>query len=198
MPTLSIRSLTHASNKAKVPSDERSHFFREQYKEHGLSFAGKTNIFGVEFTAVEAGNHHSRLALRNAFERLLEAPATAEETDMVIIADHAFLDDGKEEERKLEKVNGKDKMVKVEVEREGIQKLLEEYGSKLGQITVLFENSQEGPEEEGELATHISLLLQAKEGSRDNRVHILHFRKEVTPLLYMQFVNNAAGIPVTA
>ena len=88
-------------------------------------------------------------------------------------------------------------MVKVEVEREGIQTLLEEFGPKLGKITVLFENSQEGPEEEGELAKHISLLLEAKDSSRDNRVHILHFQKEVTPSLYSQFVNSAAGIPVT-
>lgn len=197
MPTLSIRSLTHANNKAKVPSDERSQFFREQYKEHGLSFAGKTNIFGVEYTAVEAGNHHSRLALRKAFERPLETSPTAEEIDMVIIADHAFLTDGKEEERKPEKVDGKEKMVKVQVEREGIQTLLEEFGPKFGRITVLFENSQEGPEEEGELGKHISLLLQAKESSSNNRVHILHFQKEVTSSLYSQFVNSAAGIPVT-
>jgi len=198
MPTLSIRTLTHANNKAKVPSDERSQFFREQYKEHGLSFAGRTNIFGAEYTAVEAGNHHSRLALRKAFERLVESPAMAGETDVVIIADYAFLSDGKEEERKLEKVNGKEKMVKVEVEREGIQKLLEEFGPKFGKITVLFENSQEGPDEEGELAKHISLLLQAKEDRKKPHVHILHFQKEVTPSLYTQFVNSAAGIPVTA
>ena len=198
MATLSIRTLTHANNKAKVPSDERSQFFREQYKEHGLSFAGKTNIFGVEYTGVEAGNHHSRLALRKAFERLLETPPpVAEETDVVIIADHAFLNDGKEEERKLEKVDGKEKMVKVQVEREGIQTLLKEFGTKLGKITVLFENSQEGPEEEEELGKHISLLLQAKESGSDNRVHILHFQKEVTSSLYSQFVNSAAGIPVT-
>jgi hypothetical protein len=121
----------------------------------------------------------------------------AEETDVVIIADHEFLNDGKEEERKLEKVDGKEKMVKVQVEREGIQNLLKEFGTKLGKITVLFENSQEGPEEEEELGKHISLLLQAKESGSDNRVHILHFRKEVTSSLYSQFVNSAAGIPAT-
>ena len=196
MPTLSIRTLTPANNKAKVPSDERSQFFREQYKAHGLSFAGKTNIFGVEYTAVEAGNHHSRLALRKAFERVLESPTPPQETDMVIIADHAFLSDGKEEERTLEKIDGKDKMVKVEVEREGIQKLLEEFGPKFRKIAVLLEKSEEGPQEEAELETHISLLLDAKEQSPDHAVHVLHFQQEVTPPIYARFVNNAAGIPV--
>ena len=196
MATLSIRTLTHANNKAKVPSDERSQFFREQYKEHGLSFAGKTNIFGVEYTAVEAGNHHSRLALKKAFERILEASTPPEETDMVLIADYAFLNDGKEEERTLEKVNGKDKMVKVEVEREGIQKLLDEFGPKLRKITVLYEKSQEGPQAEDELEKHISLLLDKKENSQDQSVRILHFQKEVTPSLYAKFVNNSAGIPI--
>ena len=196
MATLSIRTLTHANNKAKVPSDERSKFFREQYKEHGLSFAGKTNVFGVEYTAVEAGNHHSRLALRKAFERVLESPSAPQDTDMVIIADHAFLDDGKEEERTLEKVNGKEKMVKVEVEREGIQKLLEEFGPKFRKIAVLVEKSEEGPQEEDELQKQISLLLDAKENSKDHAVRVLHFQQEVTPGLYAQFVNNAAGIPL--
>lgn len=198
MATLSIRTLTPANNKAKVPSDERSHFFREQYKAHGLSFAGKTNMFGVEFTAVEGGNHHSRLALRKAFERLLEDPTKAEGTTMVIIADHAFLEDGKEEERRLEKVDGKEKLLKVEVEREGIQKLLEKFGPQFGKITVLCENSQEGVEEEREFSKHLSLLLQAKENRNAHRVHILHFRKEITPSLYTQFVHSAAGLPVTA
>ncbi len=196
MATLSIRTLTHANNKAKVPSDERSQFFREQYKEHGLSFAGKTNVFGVEYTAVEAGNHHSRLALRKAFERVLESPTAPQETDMVIIADHAFLNDGKEEERTLGKVNGKDKMVKVEVEREGIKTLLEEFGQKFRKITVLFEKSEEGPQEETDLEAHISLLLDVKKTGQDHAVHVLHFQQEVTPPVYAQFVNNAAGIPL--
>jgi hypothetical protein len=70
MPTLSIKSLTHASNKAKVPTDERSHFFREQYKEHGLSFAGKMILFGWEYTTVEGGrgmrlNHQKALTTRH-------------------------------------------------------------------------------------------------------------------------------------
>ncbi len=195
MATLSIRTLTPANNKAKVPSDERSQFFREQYKEHGLSFAGKTNIFGVEYTAVEAGNHHSRLALRKAFERILESPTPPQETAMVIIADHAFLSDGKEEERTLEKIDGKDKMVKVEVEREGIQKLLEEFGPKFQKIVVLFEKSEDGSKKEEELKQHISLLLDKKAHSQ-NPVQVLHFQQEVTPGLYAQFVNNAAGIPL--
>ena len=160
MPTLSFRTLTHANNKAKVPTDERSHFFREQYKEHGLGFAGKKNVFGREYTVVEGGNHHSRLALRKAFERLIEAPNSSEETDVVIIADYAFLKDGKEEERKLEKVGGKEKMVKVEVEREGIKKLLEEFSPKLRKITVLFEKSQEGPQDKDELDKHIHRLTK--------------------------------------
>ena len=196
MPTLSIRTLTHANNKAKVPTDERSQFFREQYKEHGLSFAGKTNIFGVEYTAVEAGNHHSRLALKKAFERVLESPTPPQETDMVLIADYAFLNDGKEEERKLEKVDGKDKMVKVEVEREGIQTLLKEFGPKLRKITVLFEKSEEGPQSEEELEKGLSLLLDEKENNQDHSVRVLHYQQEVTPSLYARFVNSSAGIPI--
>ncbi len=195
MATLSIRTLTHANNKAKVPSDERSQFFREQYREHGLSFAGKTNIFGVEYTAVEAGNHHSRLALKKAFERVLESPTLPQETNMVIIADYAFLQDGKEEERTLEKVNGKDKMVKVEVEREGIQALLKEFGEKFQKIVVLFEKSEEGPQKAEELKQHISLLLDKKTHGQ-NSIQVLHFQQEVTQALYAQFVNNAAGIPI--
>ncbi len=195
MATLSIRTVTHANNKAKVPSDERSQFFREQYREHGLSFAGKTNIFGVEYTAVEAGNHHSRLALKKAFERVIESPTRPQETNMVIIADYAFLQDGKEEERTLEKVDGKDKMVKVEVEREGIQALLKEFGEKFQKIVVLFEKSEEGLQKEEELKQHIALLLD-KKAHPQTPVQVLHFQHEVTPALYAQFVNNAAGIPI--
>ena len=195
MPTLSIRSVTHASNKAKVPTDERSHFFREQYKEHGLGFAGKKNLFGWEYTTVEGGNHHSRLALKKAFERLLEAPNPSEETDMVIIADYAFLQDGKEEERKLEKVGEKEKMVKVEVEREGIQKLLEEFGPKFRKITVLFEKSQEGPQDGDELDKHLQLVLEEEKSGKHQRVHVFHFQQEVTPSLYSRFVKTSAGMP---
>ena len=194
MATLSIRTLTHANNKAKVPTDERSQFFREQYRGHSLGLAGKKNSFGWEYTAVEGGNHHSRHALKRAFERLAESPASPQDTDVIIIADYAFMHDGKEEEKKLEKVGEKEKLVKVEVEREGVQTLLEGFGPKFRKITILFEKSPEGPSDGGELDKQIKSLQQADGAGREHIVHVLHSQNDVTPTMYSSFVRCSAGM----
>ncbi len=194
MPTLSIRTLTHANNKAKVPTDERSQFFREQYRGHSLSFAGKKNSFGMEYLVVEGGNHHSRKALRGALQRLAESPTSPQDTEVIIIADYAFMNDGKEEEKKLEKVGEKEKLVKVEVEREGIGKLLEAFGPKFRRMTVLYEKSPEGPQDGGEFNKHMTSLFQGDERGRDHVVHVLHSQDEVTPGTYSTFVKASAGM----
>ncbi len=125
---------------------------------------------------------------------MAESPTAPQDTDVVIIADYAFRTDGKEEEKKLEKVGEKDKMVKVEVEREGVQKLLDGFGPKFRKITVLFENSPEGPQDGGELDKQILSLKQGDESGKDHIVHVLHSPHEVAPITYVSFVRSSAGM----
>jgi hypothetical protein len=194
MPTLSIRTLTAASNKAKVAADERSYFFREQYRHHSLGLAGKKNAYGREYTQVEGGNHTSRKALKGALERLAESPTAPQDTDVVIIADHAFLEDGSEEERKIIKEGGKDKVAKDEVEREGVRKLLETFRNKFRKITVMFEKSPEGPRDSEALDKRLQTLQCLDESGNSHVAYVLHCRNEVPPETYARFIRSAAGM----
>jgi hypothetical protein len=191
MPTLSIRTLTAASNKAKVAADERAHFFREQYRRHALGLAGKKNARGWGFTRVEGGNHTSRKALKAALERLAESPTSRDDTDLILIADYAFLKDGMEEERRLVKEGGQEKVAKEEVAREGVGKLLERVGSKFRKVTVLFEKS---PEENGSLDQHIQSLQRADQSGDGPVARVLHCHAEVIPEVYARLLWCAAGM----
>ncbi len=113
---------------------------------------------------------------------------------VIIVTDYACMDDGEEEEKKLEKVGEKEKLVKVEVEREGVQKLREEFGSKFLKVPVLFEKSPEGPQDGGELEKKIRSLHQADGSGTEHIVRVLHSQDEVTPATYSRFVKAPAGM----
>lgn len=194
MPTLSIRTLTAASNKAKSAADERVAFFREQYGKHALGLVGKKNAQGVTYTTVEGGNHTSRKALKAALERLAGAPTASEETDLVLIADYAFMKNGKEEERRIVKEGEKEKVVKEDVEREGVHTLLATWGDKFRTVTVLYENSPEGSQDERELLTAIRPQPAPAESAKDPSVRVLYARREITPELYAGFLKISAGL----
>jgi len=194
MATLSIRTLTPASNKGKVATDERSHFFREYYRNHSLALAGKKNAYGREYTRVEGGNHTSRKALKAALERLAESPSSPQDTDIVLIADHSFMKNGLEDERRIIKAGGKDKAAKEEVEREGVQKLLATLESRFRKITVLYEKSPEGSQDERELLKQIRSQQYLAESAKDHCVLVLHSQHEVTPDLYSGFIKSSAGM----
>lgn len=191
MSTLSIRTLTAASNKAKVAADERAHFFREQYRRHALSLVGKKNARGWEYTRVEGGNHTSRKALKVALERLAESPTSREDTDLILIADYSFLKNGLEEERRLVKEGDKEKVAKDEVEREGVGRLLDTLGSKFRKVTVLFEKS---PEDNGALDQHIRSLQHADQSGEGPVARVLHCHVEVIPEAYARFLRFAVGM----
>jgi hypothetical protein len=194
MATLSIRTLTPASNKAKVSSDERTHFFREYYRNCSLGLAGKKNAFGREYTRVEGGNHTSRKALQAALGRLAESPTSRHDTDLVLIADHSFMKNGLEEERRIIKEGGKDKVAKEEVEREGVQRLLAVWGDRFRKITVLYEKSPEGAQDERELLKQIRSQQFMAENAKDHCMLVLHSQHEITPELYSDFVRSSAGM----
>lgn len=194
MPTLSIRTLTPANNKAKVATDERSSFFREQYRDHSLGLAGKKNSFGWEYTRVEGGNHTSRKALKAALERLAESPTSLQDTDIVLIVDYSFMNNGPEEERRIVKGGEKEKVVKEEIEREGVRTLVETFRSKFRRMTVLFEKSADGPQDGAELDKQIASLRQAGASGEDQSVHVLHAHHEVTATTYSRFVKSCAGM----
>jgi hypothetical protein len=194
MPTLSIRTVTPANNKAKVSTDERSHFFREHYRHQSLSLAGKKNAYGWAYTRVEGGNHTSRKALKAALERLAASPTSPQDTDLVLIADYSFMKNGLEEERRIIKEGGKDKAAKEEVEREGVQQLLATMGSQFRKITVLYEQSPEGSQDDRELLKHMRSQQGMAESAKDHGVLILHTQQEVTSDLYADFVKSSAGM----
>ncbi len=194
MPTLSIRTLTPANNKAKVAADERSFFFREQYRNHSLGLAGNKNASGWEYTKVEGGNHASRKALKAALERLAESPTSLQDTDIVLIVDYAFMNNGSEEERKIVKEGEKDKIVKEDIEREGVQKLIETFRSQFRTISVLVEKSPEGPQDGREIDKQIQSLRSVDGNAKDHTVRVLHSRTEVTPDQYSRFVKSSAGM----
>lgn len=194
MHTLSIRTVTPANNKAKVSTDERSHFFREHYRHQSLGLAGKKNAYGWAYTRVEGGNHTSRKALKAALERLAESPTSSQDTDLLLIADYSFIKNGVEEERRIIKEGGKDKAAKEEVEREGVQQLLATMGSKFRTITVLYERSPEGSQDDRELLTHIRSRQGTAESAKNHGVLVLHTQQEVTPDLYSGFVKSSAGM----
>lgn len=201
MATLSIRTLTPANPKAKTAADERGFFFREQYRAASSGLAGKKNASGREYTKVEGGNHNSRNALRKALERLAESPTAPQDTEVVIIADYAFLSDGLEEERRLVKEGGKEKVVKEEVKREGLLKLLETLRGKFRKMTVLVENSPDGPHapegpssDRQEPDKQMAWVRQAEASGKEQAVQILHVRSEVTPEAYAGFIRASTGL----
>lgn len=194
MPTLSIRTVTAANNKAKAATDERSYFFRKQYRTHARGLVGKKNAHGWEYTRVEGGNHTSRKALKAALERLAESPTSSEDTDLILIADFSFMRNGLEEERRVVKEGEKDKVTKEEVEREGAQTLMATWGSKFRKVTVLYEKSPEGSQEERELLKLIRSQQALVDCTKEHCVRVLHSQREVTPDLYAGFVKSSAGM----
>lgn len=194
MTTFSIRTLSPINPKAKAAVDERACFFREQYRSHSLSLAGKKNLFGRVYSKIEGGNHTSRKALRGALERLAEPACSPQETDVVLIADYAFTDDGLEEEKRIVKEGDKEKIVKDYIEREGVLRLIERFGTKFRRFTVLFEKSPKGPNNGAELDKHIASLQQAEASGKDDGVRVLHSQNEVTSATYASFVKACAGM----
>ncbi|MBI5853679.1 MAG: hypothetical protein HZB35_00235 [Nitrospirae bacterium] len=151
-------------------------------------------MYGWEYTRVEGGNHTSRKALKAALERLAESPTSPQDTDLVLIADYSFMKNGMEEERRIIKEGGKDKAAKEEVEREGVQQLLATMGSQFRKITVLYEQSPEGSQDDRELLKHMRSQQGMAESAKDHGVLVLHTQQEVTSDLYADFVKSSAGM----